>query len=250
MLALMLLGSACVTTAEFRKLERRVIDMQRGKGASAEPGQDRLAEQGAQLDRLEATLGQLEGRIEVLEHRVQRAMEEAKAARVAAQATEPAGEQPPQSPAEEPVSEELQAYRNAYSKWRAGDFTACIDQFQTFVKTYPTSDYADDATYGMGECYFQKDNFRWAVLRLTYGMGECYFQKDNFRWAVLRFDDVATNYPGGNKAADALYRQGEALIEMGHRKAASNAFEKLLRDYPDSARAPEAREQLKLLGTG
>jgi TolA-binding protein len=81
-------------------------------------------------------------------------------------------------------------------------------------------------------------------------MGECYFQKDNFRWAVLRFDDVATNYPGGNKAADALYRQGEALIEMGHRKAASNAFEKLLRDYPDSARAPEAREQLKLLGTG
>ncbi len=228
LLAVLLLGSACVTPAEFRTLERRVIDIQRGKGGSGGPGQDRLAEQGAQLDRLEAALGQLEGRIEVMEHKVQRALEEARAARVAAQATEPVGEQPPQVP-HEPVSQELGAYRAAYAKWRAGDFTACIDQFQTFVKTYPSSDFADDATYGMGECYFQKDNFR---------------------WAVLRFDDVATNYPGGNKAADALYRQGEALIEMGHRKAASNAFEKLLRDYPGSARAPEARDQLKLLGTG
>jgi TolA-binding protein len=114
-------------------------------------------------------MGQLEGRIEVLEHRVQRAMEEAKAARVAAQATEPAGEQPPQSAAEEPVSEELQAYRNAYAKWRAGDFTACIDQFQTFVKTYPTSDYADDATYGMGECYFQKDKITPTTRRTEWG---------------------------------------------------------------------------------
>jgi tol-pal system protein YbgF len=230
LLGVMLLGSACVTTAEFRKLERRVIDAQRGKGGGLDgSSHDRLAEQGAQLDRLEAALGQMEGHIEVLEHRVQRAMEEAKAARVAAQATEPAGDQPPKGTSEEPASAELQAYRGAYSQWRAGDFAACIDQFQTFVKTYPTSDYADDATYGMGECYFQKGNFK---------------------WAVLRFDDVATNYPGGNKAGDALYRQGEALIEMGHRKAASNAFEKLLRDYPDSARAPEAREQLKLLGTG
>ena len=228
LLALALLGSACVAPAEFRKLERRVIDLQRGKGGS---GPDRLAEQGAHIDRLEASLGQIEGRLEVLEHRVTQALEAAKAARVAAQAGEPRGEQPPQTQSQsgEPASAELTAYRDAYAKWRAGDFNACIDQFQNFVKTYPTSDYADDATFGMGECYFQKDNFR---------------------WAVLRFDDVATNYPGGNKAADALFRQGEALIEMGHRKAASNAFEKLLRDYPDSARAPEAKEQMKLLGAG
>jgi outer membrane protein assembly factor BamD (BamD/ComL family) len=37
---------------------------------------------------------------------------------------------------------------------------------------------------------------------------------------------------------------------MGHGKAAGNAFEKVLRDYPDSARAPEARKQIDLLGSG
>ena len=67
---------------------------------------------------------------------------------------------------------------------------------------------------------------------------------------VRRFDDVARQYPSGNKAPDALYRQGEALLRMGHGKAAGNAFEKVLRDYPDSARAPEAKKQLDLLGSG
>jgi outer membrane protein assembly factor BamD (BamD/ComL family) len=37
---------------------------------------------------------------------------------------------------------------------------------------------------------------------------------------------------------------------MGHAKAAGNAFEKVLRDYPTSARAPEAKKQLDLLRAG
>ena len=52
-----LLGAAtlaCVTPAEFRKLERRVIDMQRAGGATQE--RERLADQGAQLDGVEASV--------------------------------------------------------------------------------------------------------------------------------------------------------------------------------------------------
>ena len=50
-LPLLLCAGACTTTAEHRKLERRVVDLQRsGVGASAD---GRLAEQGAQLDREE-----------------------------------------------------------------------------------------------------------------------------------------------------------------------------------------------------
>jgi hypothetical protein len=37
---------------------------------------------------------------------------------------------------------------------------------------------------------------------------------------------------------------------MGHGTAAGNAFEKVLRDYPNSARAPEAKRQLQILGQG
>ena len=231
-LPLVLAATACTTTAEHRKLERRVIDLQRSDGKGGAGG--RLAEQGAQLDQLEARLAGLQGRLEVVEHRVSEALEEAKAARLAAQA---GGGSPEASvpgatspvAAEAPISAEIVEYRTAYAKWRAGDGPACVEHFQKFVKTYPTSDHADDATYWMGDCYFKQGNFS---------------------AAVLRFDDVARQYPGGNKAPDALYRQGEALLRMGHGEAASHAFQKVLRDYPDSARAPEARRQLELLGSG
>jgi TolA-binding protein len=59
-------------------------------------------------------------------------------------------------------------------------------------------------------------------------------------------------YPTGNKAPDALYRQGEALLRLGpgYGKAAGKAFERVIAEYPDSARAQEARKQLDLLGAG
>jgi TolA-binding protein len=59
-------------------------------------------------------------------------------------------------------------------------------------------------------------------------------------------------YPTGNKAADALYRQGEALIRLGpsYSKAARRAFERVIQEYPDSARVPEAKRQLEALRTG
>jgi len=232
--ALLALGvalTACVTPAEHRKLERRVIDMERGgKGGGSDRG--RLAELGAQLDSVQASLDALAGRVEVAEHRAQQALEEARAARAAAagaaMTADPATDPAPE-PGGAPVSAEVRDYRAAYAEWRGENSEACIDQFKKFLQTYPSSDYADDATYWLADCYFKQGNYS---------------------AAVLRFDDVARQYPGGNKAADALYRQGEALLRMGHGKAAGNAFEKVLRDYPDSARAQEAKRQLDLLGSG
>ena len=144
------------------------------------------------------------------------------------ESADPVGEVAPDEAASV-ESEEVLAYREAHAAWRAGDSEACIDRFAEFLQNYPSSEYADDATYWLADCYFKQGNFS---------------------AAVLRFDDVARQYPSGNKAADALYRQGEALLRMGHGKAAGNAFEKVLQDYPDSARAPEAKKQLDLLGSG
>jgi TolA-binding protein len=69
---------------------------------------------------------------------------------------------------------------------------------------------------------------------------------------VLRFNDVVRVYPAGNKAADALYRQGESLLKLGpgFHDAARTVFEQVVKDYPDSARAKQAQKQLSALGTG
>jgi tol-pal system protein YbgF len=228
---------ACVTPAELRKVSNRVTDLERGRGGGGAAGdQGRVADLAVEVDALQRSLEVLSGRVEVMEHRVQQALDEARAARSEANTAAVPGVTPGATPDGEAgpaeggvVSAEVQQYRDAYNEWRSGSPQACVDQFTKFLQTYPASDYADDATYWLADCYFKQGNFS---------------------AAVLRFDDVARQYPSGNKAADALYRQGEALLRMGHGKAAGNAFEKVLRDYPDSARAPEAKKQLDLLGSG
>lgn len=222
---------ACATPAELRKLQNRVTDLERG-GSNGNAGTNRVADVAAEVEGLQRSIDALDGRLEVIERQVEIALEEARSARreanLAPTAPTPGGEEGGEG-GTEPVAGDVQAYRDAYAKWREGDNAACVDLFGKFLQTYPASDHAGDATYWLADCYFKQGNYS---------------------AAVLRYDDVARQYPTGNKAADALYRQGEALLRMGHGTAAGNAFEKVLRDYPESARAKEAKRQLELLGAG
>ncbi len=220
-------GSACVTTAEFRKLEYEVNRLKGGGGTRTQ-----AADTAAELQALRDDLAALEGRIEVAEHQAAQALEEAKATRRGGRAAGAAPGGAPNGEGEETFSgspEEVQAYREARSAWRGGDLGACIDRFREFLQTYPASDHADDAAYWMADCHYKESDYK---------------------AAVLRFADVVQRYPTGDKAPDALYRQGEALLRLGPKygSAAQTAFERLINEYPDSPRVAEAKRQLELLG--
>jgi tol-pal system protein YbgF len=230
-------GTACVTMAEFRKLEYDVNRLKAGGGGAG--GRTQVADAVAEIQALREQVASLEGRIEVAEHQAAQALEEARAARRGAGAgAGPAAGAPPGGEAgtegEEAFQgspEEVQAYRDARASWRGGDLEACIDRFRSFLQTYPTSDHADDAAYWMADCHYREGDYK---------------------AAVLRFADVVSRYPAGDKAPDALYRQGEALLRLGPKygSAAQTAFERLIQEYPDSPRVAEARRQLELLGPG
>ena len=237
-LALPLL-TGCVTVADFRKVQREVVDLKRNAARSGGGApRERLAELAVRVDALEQENELLRGRLEVTEHRVGEALREARAARQegATEAVESGAVTPGDgAPASEgaaggnaAVSEELAAYKAARSLWSSSDWEACVDQLGEFLQTYPSSVYADDAAY-------------WRA--------DCYFQQGNYKKAILRFDDVVARYPNGNKAADALYREGEALLRLGpaYNTAARKAFERVLSEYPDSDRSTEASQQLELL---
>ncbi|HXV36755.1 MAG TPA: tol-pal system protein YbgF [Myxococcota bacterium] len=257
--AAVLLQAGCVTVADFRKLQRDVMDLKRGGGSSGAGGSaQRLADLSSRLDALEQENEMLLGRLEVAEHRAGEALREARAARQAgavgaageaidvgaagtavnagvAGAAGAASSDDPDALANAAAaagnpkaSEELAAYKTARSAWSSGDWNGCVDRLGEFLQTYPSSVYADDAAY-------------WRA--------DCYFQQGNYKKAILRFDDVVARYPNGNKAADALYREGEALLKLGpaYHTAARKAFERVLSEYPDSERAAEASKQLSLL---
>jgi tol-pal system protein YbgF len=227
----------CVTVAEFRKLEREVRTLESGKAAVGGEERTRLADLGVRLDSIENEIERLTGRLEVAEHRVDEALKEARAARAeasAAAATPESNEAAPRAPDEGAggtSSRELEEYRAARAAWSEGDAEACIDRFRNFLQTYASSTYAENASYWMADCYFKRGDYK---------------------TAVLRFDDVVARYPTGKRAPDALYRQGEALLRLGpgYGRAAGKAFERVIEEYPDSARAPEAEKQLELLGSG
>jgi tol-pal system protein YbgF len=235
-------ASGCVTVAEFRKLEARVVDLQRAESTDA--SRRELADSGADIDSLRGQLQQLSGRFEVSEKKandalseVRRLREELAAINARALAAVSEGEAGSADDAGEPEADEgppsaeVVAYRQAYAFWRGDDHGTCIDEFRSFLQTYPASPYADDAAFWMADCHYKQGDYK---------------------NAVLRFDDVVRNYPTGNRAPDALYRQGESLLKLGpsYHEAAKRAFQRVLKEYPDSARAAQASDQLKLIEAG
>lgn len=239
-----LLSGGCVTSAEFRALEKQVYDMQRAQKGTPQT-RERVADISAEIDELRREVQKLQGRLDVIEKEASDALAEVRTTRreVAALSAQPAAGAPKDAQAGAGGAaadeagelaaagspEEVSAYRAAYGSWRDGKYDACIDRFRSFLQTYPKSAYADDAAFWMADCHFRQGDYK---------------------NAVLRFDDVVRNYPSGNKAPEALYRQGEALLKLGpnFQKAARRAFERVVKEYPDSATAKEARQQLEALG--
>jgi len=234
-----------------------VIDMERGRAPSGGQLREQVADYVADIEALRDEMRTLEGRLEVAEKAAADALEDARRARLdlaemkarlqrgeapvgaTSEATEAEGGTAAvaavvaidETAGEDEGSAEIQAYRSAHAAWQKEDTGACVERFREFLQTYPASPYADDAAFWMADCHYKQAEYK---------------------KAVLRFDEVVRNYPDGNKASDALYRQGESLLKLGpgFREAARRAFERVIKEYPDSERAAEASRQLELHTAG
>ena len=243
----------CASVDEFRALEREVIELKRTRNAPTDQ-QQRLADLGVEVRELREELARLNGTVEQLEFALGQAREELQRSSsyppnegggsAGASGFDPDGsgrpiDAPSSGGAGRPttgLSAEVAAYEESFRLYRSGEFSTAIAKFREFLQTYPSSEYADNALFWLGECYFKEGDFA---------------------SAAVTFEDVAKKFPQGNKVPDALYRQGLALIEIGgktdqsaaYKGAAREIFQKILDVYPDSERAPEARRQLEKLGT-
>lgn len=50
------------------------------------------------------------------------------------------------------------AYSAAYQIFQEGNYAKARNEFQTFLTTYPNSEYSDNAQFWIGECYFFEKN--------------------------------------------------------------------------------------------
>jgi tol-pal system protein YbgF len=119
-----------------------------------------------------------------------------------------------------------QLFAAAYSDYSRGNYDLALAEFRQYVETYPSSELADNAQYWIGE-----------IL---------YAQK-KLPEAVAEFDRVNTVNAKGDKVSAALYKKALALVEMGQKEEAAAQLQALVKNFPKSAEAGLAAEQLQQL---
>ena len=118
---------------------------------------------------------------------------------------------------------EKEEYQQAYNALRNGHTNQSIEQFNAYLGKYPTSAYANNAQYWLGEAYrVNKDN-------------------DAARKA---FNDVIEKYPNGAKVPDAILKLGYIEMEQKNPGKAREYLTRVTAEYPNTPAALLATKKL------
>ena len=121
---------------------------------------------------------------------------------------------------------EKQAYEAAYARFTGADYAGAIGAFQDFVRRYPTSAYAANAQYWIGNAY--------------------YMQRD-YKNAIAAQETVLSNYGTSPKAPDSMLNIASSYIELKDLKNAKKTMQQLVKKYPASTAGQTAKDRLAAL---
>jgi len=115
-------------------------------------------------------------------------------------------------------------YAAAYQTFKDGNYDKSRAEFKSFLAVYPDTEYAGNAQYWIGECY--------------------YFEKD-YEQAILEYEKVSKNYPKGNKVSSALLKQGLSFLKLNDKTSARLILQQVIKDFPNTTQARIARVKLQ-----
>lgn len=122
--------------------------------------------------------------------------------------------------------ESIQAeYMKAFGLFSANNFSGAAEAFNSFVSAYPESEYAPNARYWLGECYF------------TLG---------RFKEAIDSFERLLEMKPSPKRASEAMLRAGSAWYRLDEPARGSAMMKLLIEKYPGSEAAEAAARQLEI----
>lgn len=149
----------------------------------------------------------------------------------AATANAPAGTAPAPTPAAPPSvgMSPTRLYELAQADYAGGQWALAINGFETYLRTFPKTDRADDAQFFIGEAY-QLDG--------------------KFKDSVAAYDKVITDFPSGDRVPDAYYKRGLAYSRLGQNDKARESFEAVIRDFPNAEASRLAKQLLDRLSRG
>jgi len=119
-----------------------------------------------------------------------------------------------------------EAYEAALGAYRRGSLSTAREGFQEFLRIAPSDPRAPDAQFYVGESYARDPDA-----------------------AIAAYQRVVERWPSSPRASAALLRIAKLEIARGDRTQARAHLNQILRSYPRSDEAEEARTQLDRLGT-
>jgi TolA-binding protein len=134
-------------------------------------------------------------------------------------------------------------YQAAYLDFSKGSYQRAIEGFREFLRRFPDHELAGNAQYWIGEAYF-------SVARGQTDAGQAEPAKRSLEQAVQEYRKVIVNYPRGDKAPTALYKEALALVDLKQPALAQQRLQYLIENFPQAEEAPLAREKLASLKSG
>jgi len=119
-----------------------------------------------------------------------------------------------------------QLYTDGRDQLTRGSSATARIYFQELLTNYPTSDYAPDAQFWIGESFAKEKNLP---------------------AADAAYAAVVSAHPSAAKAPTALYKRAQLVLQQGNSPQAKQLLEQVIARYPRSDEAELAAEQLKTL---
>jgi len=115
-------------------------------------------------------------------------------------------------------------YDKAFGLLKDGRYKQAIVAFDGFLKSYPGSQYADNAQYWLGEANY------------------AYRQ---YNEALTEFQRLISKYPDSSKVQGARLKIAYVYYELKNWSAARESLQQIIRSFPDSSIAKTANERLE-----
>lgn len=224
--------------AQFdRRLREQTAEAERRTAAISQ----RLDALATTLSALSSRLDELSGRVDALGRQLRTALPRAAPGPSAPAAPGPSTPAPP--PPARPTTGSLQppdVYQAAYIDFSKGSYSLAIAGFREFLRRYPEHELAGNSQYWIGEAHF-------SLARGFMNAGQQDRAVQSLEQAVQEFKKVVANYPRGDKAPTALYKEALALIELKQPALAQGRLQYLIDNFPQAEETPLARERLSSL---
>lgn len=129
-----------------------------------------------------------------------------------------------QAPSTSTLEEERKAYKRSFELLKDGRYEQSATEFRAFLKKYPSSGYAANAQYWLGEAYYVSKKY-----------------PD----ALTEFKKVIDAYPKSSKIGDARLKLGFTYYELGNWDQARETLQALSKDEKGTSLGRLADKRLK-----